>query len=106
MIHQSLPQLHNTAVSVNDVFFYAGDSYTTPPVTTAMLAVPLNAPWMRVNESMDYITQVKPKQCFGTHDALLSDIGHAIYGGALQQAATAAEVEYLNLKPGDSVDIT
>lgn len=103
--HQSLPPLHNTAVYVNDVFFYPGDSYTTPLTTPQVLAVPTNAPWMRASESMDYITQVKPARCFGTHDALLSDAGLNIYESHLQAAAKAAGTHYEVVRPGDTIEL-
>jgi len=105
LVHQSIPRIHNIAVSVNDVFFYPGDSYTIPAATPTILAVPLDAPWMRISESMDYVTRVKPQQAFGTHDALLSDAGHSVYGGALQQAAQGAGVKYTALKPNDSIEL-
>jgi len=103
--HQSIPQIHNTAVCVNDSFFYPGDSFTPPKLPVAVLAVPTNAPWARASESMDYITQVKPERCFGTHDALLSGAGLNVYESHLQQAATAAGVQYEPLRPGDTITI-
>jgi L-ascorbate metabolism protein UlaG (beta-lactamase superfamily) len=102
-ISQNTPKLYNTAVRVNDVFFYPGDSYTIPKLPVDVLAVPANAPWMRVEESMEFITQTKPKRCFPTHNGLLSEAGNAVYNGALQYAADAADVQFIFLKPGDSL---
>jgi len=99
------PALYNTAVMVNEQFFYPGDSYTEPNVPITTLAVPANAPWMRAEESMDYITRVRPKRCIPTHNGLLSEAGHSIYNGALQGAAEQAGALFTYLKPGESIDL-
>ena len=105
LIHQSLPCPHNTSVFVNDVFYYPGDSYTMPDKPVNVLAVPANAPWMKVADSMDYIAKVKPEQCFPTHNGLLSDRGRAVYGYGLAKACEDTGVEWKDLAPGDSIEI-
>jgi L-ascorbate metabolism protein UlaG (beta-lactamase superfamily) len=102
---QNTPVMDNTAVCVNDSFFYPGDSYTPPKQPVDVLAVPANAPWMRAEESMEYITQCRPERCIPTHNGLLSEAGHAVYNGILQQAAKTAGVTFLALKPGDSIEL-
>lgn len=103
--HPSLPAPHNTAVMVNDSFFYPGDSFTKPSKPIDVLAVPCNAPWAQVGQSMDYIAEVKAKRCVPTHDGLLSDAGHLVYTGILEVSTKANNAELLRLKPGDSIEI-
>ena len=39
------------------------------------LFVPLNAPWMKLSESIDFVRAVKPGRAFALHDALLTETG-------------------------------
>jgi L-ascorbate metabolism protein UlaG (beta-lactamase superfamily) len=104
-IHDSLPTPQNTAVTVNDVFFYPGDSFTKPAKTPEVLAIPANAPWTDVAGTMDYLAEVKPKRAVPTHNGLLSDAGNLVYNGTLTHASKNAEVEYVYLKPGESIEM-
>jgi len=103
-IHPTIPVPHNTAVMVNDTFFYPGDTYTMPDKPVDVLAVPGNAPWMQVGDSIDYIINVKPKRCFPTHNGLLSEAGHMVYNGGLEMTAKANGAEFIYLKPGESLE--
>lgn len=105
LIHPSLPRPQNTGVMVNDIFFYPGDSFTPPDRQVRVLAVPGNAPWASVGESMDYIAAVKPQLCFPTHDGLLADNGHLVYNASLEHICKAHNVAFRFLRPGESMDI-
>lgn len=106
LIHVSLPRPHNIGVMVNEMFFYPGDSFTVPDVPIEVLAVPGNAPWASVGESMDYIARVKPDTCFPTHNALLSDNGHLVYNASLEHSAKANGVTFQFLQAGESLELT
>jgi L-ascorbate metabolism protein UlaG (beta-lactamase superfamily) len=104
-IHEYVPVPHNTSVFVNDAFYYPGDSYTMPDKPVKVLAVPANAPWMKVADSMDFIAKIKPERCFLVHDELLSDRGRMVYGFGLSKACEENGVELQQLAPGESLDI-
>jgi L-ascorbate metabolism protein UlaG (beta-lactamase superfamily) len=104
-IHESLSRPHNIGVMVNDTFFYPGDAFTVPEIPVATLAVPANAPWASVRESMDYIAAVKPSLCLPTHDGLLSENGHMVYNASLNHACKLNDVKFQYLQPGDSIEI-
>lgn len=105
LIHSSLPRPQNTGVMVNDTFFYPGDSFTIPDRPVRVLAVPGNAPWASVGESMDYIARVKPEVCFPTHNGLLSENGHLVYNTSLEHACKANDVSFYFLQVNETVDI-
>lgn len=106
VIHDSLPVFQNIGVMVNESFYYSGDSFTLPEEQNIkLLAVPAVAPWMKVREAMDFITQVKPKQVIPTHNAILSDEGHSIYNRYLEMAAKDNGGTFTFLEPGSSLDI-
>ncbi|HJQ08806.1 MAG TPA: MBL fold metallo-hydrolase [Candidatus Saccharimonadales bacterium] len=104
LIHEKLPCPHNTAVLVNDTFYYPGDSFTKLDKPVQLLAVPANAPWAKIAETIDYLAAVKPLQCFPTHNGLLSPAGHAIYNGGISFACETNGIGFTYLKPGESID--
>ncbi|WP_375389612.1 MBL fold metallo-hydrolase [uncultured Amnibacterium sp.] len=105
-IHPTIPIVDNLAVLVNDRFFYPGDSFYVPVgIEVDTLAAPAGAPWMKIAEGMDYITQVAPKRAFGTHDGVLSASGAALVHDRLKAVTEAKGGEYFALKAGESIDI-
>jgi L-ascorbate metabolism protein UlaG (beta-lactamase superfamily) len=104
MVHKSLPIIQNFGVLVNNTLYYPGDSFTTPDRPVRVLAIPANAPWMKVGEAMDFIEIIKPKMTFPTHNFLLSDAGQIIADRLLSQAEKFGTV-YRHLSVGESLDI-
>lgn len=105
VIHPSYPTTQNVGVMVNKALYYPGDSFALPPQAVDVLAVPASAPWLKLSEAMDFITAVKPKRVFPTHNAILSDIGAGIYDRLLEAAAGNTKAEYVKLKSGDFLEV-
>jgi L-ascorbate metabolism protein UlaG (beta-lactamase superfamily) len=106
VIHDSLPVVDNVGVLVNDELYYPGDSYTVPRgVDVKLLAAPLGAPWLKIGEAMDFVLAVAPRQAFGTHDMSLSVIGRTMHRARLKWATEEGGGEFLELEPGESVDL-
>lgn len=106
VIHASIPVIDNVGVLVNDELYYGGDAYDYPAdVPIGTLAVPANAPWMRLAESMDYVLAVAPPRAFGTHDGLLSDAGKKLASARLEWSTAQGNGRYHALAPGDSLDL-
>lgn len=104
-IHRSIPLVQNTAVIVNQKFYYPGDSYTTPEYQAEILAVPSSAPWLKIADVIDYLNLVKPKKAFPTHNALLSDIGHNLQNSRIQQVVEDNGGEFRYLQPGEAWEL-
>jgi L-ascorbate metabolism protein UlaG (beta-lactamase superfamily) len=104
-IHRSIPLVQNTAVMVNQQFYYPGDSYTPPEYRPELLAVPASAPWLKIADVIDYLHLVKPKKAFPTHNALLSEIGHDLQNSRIQQIVEDQKGEFRYLQPGDFWDL-
>jgi L-ascorbate metabolism protein UlaG (beta-lactamase superfamily) len=104
VIHPSIPIVENVGVLVNEKLYYPGDSFYVPlGVQVDTLAAPAGAPWLKVAEAMDYITQVAPKRAFGTHDGVLSAAGVGLVHDRLKAVTEAKGGEYFALKAGDSI---
>lgn len=105
VIHHTLPVVDNVGVFVNDTLYYGGDSYTVPPKPVTVLAAPAGAPWLKIGEAMDFVTEVAPRHAFPTHQAPLSPIGQNMHNQRLQWATEQGGGEYRVLEPGDTFEI-
>lgn len=104
-IHSATPVVQNIGVCVNDSFYYPGDSFTLPHKDIAVLAVPAAAPWLKVQEAMDYITAVKATLNIPTHDAVLSSAGQTFHDMWLKQAAEQSGNQYKRLEIGETIEV-
>ena len=43
--------------------------------------MPINAPWAKLAETVDFEVSVRAPHAVGIHDALLSELGQGGYGG-------------------------
>lgn len=94
IIHPSLPAIANLGVLINDLLYYPGDSFTVPNKSVDTLALPVAAPWLKISEVMDFLTTVRPRLAFPTHDAILSELGKEITDGRLEDTASKADILY------------
>ena len=87
VIHPDIPRIANLGYLIADDdtnLYHPGDSFTVPEDTVVdTLFVPLNAPWMKLMESIDFVRQVKPGRAYALHDALLTPTGAQISDGHL-----------------------
>jgi L-ascorbate metabolism protein UlaG (beta-lactamase superfamily) len=105
VIHSSIPIVDNVAVFINDTVFYPGDSFTLPPVTPEVLAVPSSAPWLKIGEVMDYVLAAKPLRSFPTHEQINSAAGKGMANGRIQALTEAGGGEFFPLEPGESIEV-
>lgn len=103
LIHHTIPLAANLGVMINDLVYYPGDAFTLPTQPVDTLAVPASGPWMKSSEAMDFLTTVRPRQAFPTHDALLSEPGKAIADRLLGGIAEANGINYARLS--ETIDI-
>ena len=104
-IHHSIPVIENRAVLINDRVYYPGDSFTLPDREVDLLAVPTSAPWLKIGEVMDFVSAIKHKKSIATHNALLSDFGHALNNGRVKALTEAQGGEFTYLLDGESIEI-
>lgn len=103
LIHDSLPRPQNIGVLINSLVYYPGDSLVVPTKSVDTLAIPAVAPWLTIGEAMDFLSSIRPRLAFPTHDAIASDTGKSVvdrllsttatsYGGIYQRLDTAIEI--------------
>lgn len=105
IIHESIPQIDNVAVLVDDTFYYAGDSFFVPPVPVELLAAPASAPWMKLSETMDYIMAVKAPRVIQAHEMVNSDIGNGMAKARMTWATEQVGGVFTWLAPGDTFEV-
>jgi L-ascorbate metabolism protein UlaG (beta-lactamase superfamily) len=86
--HDRVPRCTNVGVVLRadgePSLFHPGDAYDGEPGEVDVLAVPLNAPWSKVAETIGFVRRVAPRQIIPIHDALLSEAGRRMYLGHVE----------------------
>lgn len=81
--HDQVPPLGNVGfllqVDGGPLVFHPGDSYDEAPPDIEVLALPLNAPWARMSETLQFLRAVAPSIAIPIHDGLLNDAGRSAY---------------------------
>lgn len=104
-IHRSIPLIQNCGVMVNSKLYYPGDSYTQPDCEVELLACPTSAPWLKIGDVMDFVTAVRPKRSFATHNVHLSAIGHELNNGRVKMVTEAGGGVFEYLLPGQGTQV-
>lgn len=86
--HEGVPRCTNVGVVLDaegePTLYHPGDAYDGEPGDVDVLAVPLNAPWAKVAESIGFVRRIAPSQIIPIHDALLSTAGRRLYLGHVE----------------------
>lgn len=94
VIHPDIPVIANLGVMINDKIFYPGDSFVNPGTPIDVLALPVAAPWLKIQEVIDYLLELRPRIAFPTHDAILSSTGKSLPDNMLQPFAKKIGATY------------
>ncbi len=104
IIHETIPIIDNVAILINNTVYYPGDSFTLPNKPVDVLALPVGAPWLKMGDSIDFLSAIKPLLAFPTHDAVLSDIGKSLPDNMLPAVANKVGAEYKRID-GLSIEV-
>jgi L-ascorbate metabolism protein UlaG (beta-lactamase superfamily) len=71
-----VPGCPNLAYLVGDgELLHPGDSFTLPGRDVGTLAVPIDGPWLKLSEAVDYVRAVAPATYLPIHEGELTDVG-------------------------------
>ncbi len=108
VIHPDLPSIGNVGVTIRGAsgptLFHPGDAYAAVPDGVDVLAVPLAAPWAKLQETVDFVRAVGPRTVFAIHDAGLSDLGGPVYRRTVESIGGVADVRWLEPTGSLTVD--
>jgi len=105
VIHTSLPLAQNVGVLIDDRLYYPGDSFTMPEKSVDTLALPVAAPWLKVEDAIEFMKAVSARLTFPTHDAILSSAGKSVVDSMVEKFADAAGTEYRRID-GETIVIS
>lgn len=71
-VYETLPRVQNTGYMIDDLC-YGGDAFSYPDARVDILALPVNGPWMKLCEAIDYAQHINPRVVFPVHDAYIHD---------------------------------
>ncbi len=106
--HEWMPTVDNVGVRISadgePVLFHPGDAYDAEPGEIDLLAVPVNAPWCAVRDTIDFVRRVAPRGIVPIHDGLVNPAGRALY---LMHVATngGADLTVHDLAGGGAVTL-
>ena len=87
-VYGDVPGCTNAAYLIDDgALLHPGDSFTVPGRDVDVLAVPVDGPWLKLAEAVDYLRAVQPRVAVPVHEGETTD--PAKYTGML--AAFAPE---------------
>lgn len=109
LIHASVPVVANVGYLVADVngsLYHPGDSFIVPHgVSVQTLLVPVQAPWSKVGEVVDFVVSVRAPRAFQIHDGLLNDQGLALTESHITRIGAQHGVAFEHLTVGQSVEL-
>jgi L-ascorbate metabolism protein UlaG (beta-lactamase superfamily) len=105
LIHSSVPVVANVGYLIDGMIYHPGDSYVIPTVLPEVALIPINAPWAKIAETLDFEVAVRAPRTFGIHDALVTEVGRNLYGSHLERVGAEYGVRYDYLQPGESVQL-
>jgi L-ascorbate metabolism protein UlaG (beta-lactamase superfamily) len=104
LIHRDIPRIANLGFLVESSVFHPGDSLEVPAgASVETLLVPVNAPWQKLAEAVEFVRAVAPRRAYGIHDFLLSDAGGVIYDRGM---AGLSGCDYARVAPGSIMETT
>src|SRR4051794_16206265 len=105
IIHPEIARIANVGYLISDAdtnLYHPGDSFVVPQDGAVdTLFVPLNAPWAKLVESIDFVRAVQPRRAYALHDALLTETGAKVYDGHLERLGGT---DYAHVAPGTTID--
>jgi len=100
-IYDGLPGCANVGFVLGGIY-HPGDSVHVPDLEVTTLLLPVSAPWLKLAEALDFMRAVAPRQARPVHDAMLTEIGHAVVGRWLENKGGT---EYARWAPGESLEV-
>lgn len=104
LIHPSMPGAQNVGVLIEDRLYYPGDSFTMPEKSVDTLALPVAAPWLKIEDAIEFMKSVGARFTFPTHDALLSSTGKNVADNMVEAFAEAAGTTYRRID-GETIKV-
>lgn len=102
VIHEHIPRIDNLGFVVRadgePSLFHPGDAIDADPGDVDLLCVPVNAPWAKVGETVEFVRRIAPRRVVPIHDGLLNDTGRGMYLAQIRNYGADGGIEVLDLR--------
>lgn len=105
VIHPSIPVIANVTYLIEDAIYHPGDSFTVPNAEVSTLLLPINAPWSKGSEVIDFAISVRAPHVHQIHDGLINERYAGIIAAQLGNIAAPHGVEFRPLDTKTSVTV-
>ncbi|AXH95036.1 MBL fold metallo-hydrolase [Ornithinimicrobium avium] len=109
-IHPYVDRVGNVGVVLvaegEPTLFHPGDALDAAPGEVDLLCVPVNAPWGKVAETVEFVRRVAPARgVVPIHDGLLAEVGRKIYLTHIGGFGAEGGIEVLDLRDAGATDL-
>lgn len=79
VIHPRLPNIGNNGYLLDGRVLHPGDAFAIPTTPVAVLLLPAGGPWMKLGESIDYMSTLQPRLVIPIHQAGLATVHQQLH---------------------------
>jgi L-ascorbate metabolism protein UlaG (beta-lactamase superfamily) len=105
LLHRDIPLVLNTGFMIDGEVFHPGDALTIPEDAVSTLLLPVNAPWLKLSDMIDYARAVDAGRGYAIHDGLLNERGLGVLGNWLPLASGPGGGKVTRVEPGTEIDL-
>ena len=105
LLHRDIPLVANTGFMIDGEVFHPGDALTIPEDAVSTLLLPVNAPWLKLSDMIDYARAVDAERGYAIHDGLLNERGLGVLGNWLPLATGPGGGTITRVEPGSVIDL-
>jgi L-ascorbate metabolism protein UlaG (beta-lactamase superfamily) len=105
LLHRDIPLVPNTGFMIDGEVFHPGDALTIPEDAVSTLLLPVNAPWLKLGEMIDYARAVDAERGYAIHDGLLNERGLGVLANWLTLTKGAGGGAVTRVEPGTEIDL-
>jgi L-ascorbate metabolism protein UlaG (beta-lactamase superfamily) len=89
----------STGYFIGERLYYPGDAFFNPGKQVEILLLPVQGPWCRVKDSIEFTLDLKPKIAIPVHDGQLNNFGlNSIYKGAISVVLPENNIKFIPLE--------
>jgi L-ascorbate metabolism protein UlaG (beta-lactamase superfamily) len=105
LLHPTVPVIQNNCYLVDGALYHPGDSFIVPTKQPELLLLPLDAPWSRTAEVIDFAVSMRTPRAIQIHDGLLNERGLSFVEAHVMRIGGEYGVSYTHVDTGSSVDV-
>ena len=104
-VHPERPGPENLGFLIDGRVLISGDEHPEVSVPVELLITPVDAPWLRAVDLIEYVRSIEPATVLGVHDGLLNESGLAVADAVLQSLTAEGAGGAVRLAPGQHLDL-